>query len=81
MAGEIPGEEVTNDPGELNNHPRWQRMLIALAGPAANFVLAFVLMACVYMVHNEVDEYFSGPAVHRLHLSAKPHRQDRHPIR
>jgi regulator of sigma E protease len=63
MAGEIPGEEVTNDPGELNNHPRWQRMLIALAGPAANFVLAFVLMACVYMVHNEVDEYFSGPAV------------------
>ena len=63
MAGEIPGEEVSNDPGELNNHPRWQRMLIALAGPAANFVLAFVLMACVYMVHNEVDEYFSGPAV------------------
>ncbi len=63
MAGEIPGEEVGNDPGELNNHPRWQRMLIALAGPAANFVLAFVLMATVYMVHNEVNEYISGPAV------------------
>ena len=63
MAGEIPGEEVSNDPGELNNHPRWQRMLIALAGPAANFVLAFVLMAGVYMVHNEVNEYLSGPAV------------------
>jgi regulator of sigma E protease len=63
MAGEIPGEETSDDPGELNNHPRWQRMLIALAGPAANFVLAFVLMAAVYMVHNEVDEYFSGPAV------------------
>jgi regulator of sigma E protease len=63
MAGEIPGEEVTNDPGELNNHPRWQRMLIALAGPTANFVLAFVLMAGVYMVHHEVDEYLSGPAV------------------
>jgi len=28
--------------------------------PAPNFVLAFVLMACVYMVHNEVDEYFSA---------------------
>jgi regulator of sigma E protease len=63
MAGEIPGEEVSNDPGELNNHPRWQRMLIALAGPFANFILAFVLMAGVYMVHNEVDEYTSGPAV------------------
>lgn len=63
MAGEIPGEEVSQDPGELNNHPRWQRMLIALAGPTANFVLAFVLMAGVYMVHNEVNEYISGPAV------------------
>jgi len=62
MAGEIPGEKVSNDPGELNNHPRWQRMLIALAGPTANFVLAFVLMAGVYMVHNEVNEYISGPA-------------------
>jgi regulator of sigma E protease len=63
MAGEIPGEATSDDPGELNNHPRWQRMLIALAGPAANFVLAFVLMAAVYMVHNEVDEYTAGPAV------------------
>jgi regulator of sigma E protease len=63
MAGEIPGEKTSNDPGELNNHPRWQRMLIALAGPFSNFVLAFVLMAAVYMVHNEVNEYISGPAV------------------
>src|ERR1035437_7656938 len=35
MAGEIPGEEVSNDPGELNNHPRWQRMVIGLSAPAA----------------------------------------------
>jgi regulator of sigma E protease len=63
MAGEIPGEKVSNDPGELNNHPRWQRMLIALAGPFANFVLALVLMTGAYMVHHEVEEYLSGPAV------------------
>jgi regulator of sigma E protease len=63
MAGEIPGEAVTNDPGELNNHPRWQRMMIALAGPVANFILAFGLMTGVYMLHNEVNEYISGPAV------------------
>jgi len=63
MAGEIPGEEVSNDPGELNNHPRWQRMLIALAGPGANFILALVLMAGANMVHHEVLEYLSGPAV------------------
>src|SRR5580698_2396143 len=63
MAGEIPGEEVSNDPGELNNHPRWQRMLIALAGPIANFLLAFGLMTAVFMVHNEVGEYLFSPAV------------------
>jgi regulator of sigma E protease len=63
MAGEIPGEEATNDPGELNNHPRWQRMLIAVAGPVSNFLLAFVLMTCAYMLHNEVDEFRSGTAV------------------
>ena len=32
------------DPGSFTNHPRWQRMLIGLAGPVANFILAFVLM-------------------------------------
>jgi len=63
MAGEIPGESTSNDPGELNNHPRWQRMLIALAGPMANFILAFGLMTGAYMLHNEVNESFSGPAV------------------
>ena len=63
MAGEIPGEDNTNDPGELNNHPRWQRMLIALAGPVANFLLAFGLMLGVCMTHYEVNQYESGPAV------------------
>jgi regulator of sigma E protease len=63
MAGEIPGEAQTHDPGELNNHPRWQRILIALAGPVANFILAFTLMTGAYMLHNEVNEYISGPAV------------------
>ena len=38
-------------------------MLIALAGPVANFILAFGLMTGAYMLHNEVNEYISGPAV------------------
>ncbi len=63
MAGEIPGEDTSADPGELNNHPRWQRILIALAGPVANFLLALALMTGAYMLHNEVNEAFSGPAV------------------
>jgi regulator of sigma E protease len=62
MSGEMPGEEKSNDPGELENHPRWQRVLIALAGPVFNFLLAIALMAGVYMVHNEVQAYLNGPA-------------------
>src|SRR3981189_808729 len=37
MAGDNPGEAPTGDPGEFNAHPRWQRILVALAGPFANF--------------------------------------------
>ena len=65
MAGEMGptgGDQVlTNDPGELQNHPRWQRTIIAVAGPLANFILAFVLMTAVYMAHNEVEQYISQP--------------------
>ncbi len=63
MSGETPGSETTGDPGEFSSHPRWQRVLIAVAGPVANFILAFVLMAGLYMMHNEVERYISSPAV------------------
>jgi len=62
MAGDNPGEAPTGDPGEFNAHPRWQRILVALAGPVANFILALGLMTGVSMLHNEVQEYLSGPA-------------------
>src|ERR1700753_3386717 len=63
MSGEVPGEAASADPAELNNHPRWQRTLIALAGPVANFILSFGLMTGAYMLHNEVNAYIEGPAV------------------
>ena len=60
MTGEsMPGENLSlqgadgatieaqkQDPGALTSHPRWQRIIIGLAGPFANFVLALVLMTC-----------------------------------
>ncbi|HUH61486.1 MAG TPA: RIP metalloprotease RseP [Terracidiphilus sp.] len=64
MTGETPdagvagGMEETDpslaaDPGAFTSHPRWQRMLIGLAGPVANFILAFVAMACYFTWINE----------------------------
>jgi regulator of sigma E protease len=63
MAGDNPGEAPTGDPGEFNAHPRWQRILVALAGPFANFILAIVIMTVVFMYHHEIDVYLSGAAV------------------
>ncbi len=63
MAGELPTEKATGDPGEYASHPRWQRILILCAGPAANFLLALLLLTVVYMGHNEVSDYLSQPAV------------------
>ncbi len=57
MTGENPGEEqVSDDPGAFMNHPRWQRMLIGVAGPFFNFVLAFVLMVVYFNFINEVPD-------------------------
>jgi regulator of sigma E protease len=68
MAGEMSFQTIetdeprTTDPGDFNAHPRWQRILVALAGPIANFILAFGLMTGVSMLHNEVQEFIDGPA-------------------
>ena len=68
MAGEYSGDSGlvdtgTGDPAEFTSRPRWQRILIGLSGPAANFLLAFALMTGLYMMHNEVDAYLNGPAI------------------
>ena len=62
MSGESPGEESTGDPAEFSAHPRWQRILIGLAGPVSNFLLALLLMTGFYMMHNEVEAFRSQAA-------------------
>ena len=47
------------DPGDLNAKPRWQRILIGAAGPFSNFILAFVLMMGLFLVHNEVPNFMN----------------------
>src|SRR5579885_1512037 len=49
MTGEQPGEEA-QDPRSLLAKPRWQRMVIAFAGPAINLILAVALLTGLYMV-------------------------------
>ncbi len=72
MSGENPMEERTGDPGEFTSHPRWQRFLIAIAGPAMNIVLAIVVLTGVYMVHDEEPAFLSQPAVIGVVESGSP---------
>ena len=58
MTGENTNEEsadeIASDPAALTSKPRWQRMLIGLAGPTVNLALALVLMFFYYAFFNEV---------------------------
>ncbi|MBZ0115197.1 MAG: RIP metalloprotease RseP [Thermoanaerobaculia bacterium] len=60
MGGEEPGE-ISEDPRDFQNKPRWQRILVYLAGPIANAVLAVVLIALVFMGGLDVPNLDSIP--------------------
>jgi regulator of sigma E protease len=49
MAGEQPGEEASGDPRAFLSKPRWQRLLIAFAGPMMNVALAVALLAGLFL--------------------------------
>lgn len=63
MAGENPLEASTGDPGEFMAHPRWQRFIIAFAGPAMNILFAVALLTGVFMVHYEHPAFLDQKAV------------------
>ncbi len=63
MAGENPLESRSGAPDEFMSHPRWQRFVIAVAGPAMNILLAIALLTGVFMVHYEHPLYLDEPAV------------------
>ena len=63
MAGDNPLEERKGEPDEFLSKPRWQRVLIALAGPAMNIILAVVLVAGIFMYGRKVPAYLDKPVV------------------
>jgi regulator of sigma E protease len=61
LGGENPEEVDPGDPREFLNKPRWQRILVYLAGPAANVILAILVFATVFMVGIEVMNFPDMP--------------------
>jgi regulator of sigma E protease len=63
MAGEAFDEDRQGAPDEFLSHPKWHRLLVALAGPVMNLLLAVVIVATSYMEGMVVPRYLKEPAV------------------
>jgi len=63
MTGENFMEERSGEPYEFMSHPRWQRFVIAIAGPAMNLILAVGLLTAVFMMRYEHPLALDRPAV------------------
>jgi regulator of sigma E protease len=63
MAGETFDEDRQGAPDEFLSHPKWHRLLVALAGPFMNILLAVAIVASSYMQGVLIPRYLNGPAV------------------
>src|SRR5229473_469408 len=63
MAGETPTDTITGEAYEFLSKPKWQRFLVAAAGPAMNVILAVGLIMGLYIYGTDVPEFFIGQAV------------------
>src|SRR5258708_22082588 len=61
MAGDNPLEDRKGDADEFLSKPRWQRVLIALAGPAMNIILSVIIVAGIYMAGSKQPAYLDKP--------------------
>lgn len=52
-AEDMEADALENDPRHLNSKPRWQRLIIAAAGPFMNIVLSVCVLTGLYMVSYE----------------------------
>jgi regulator of sigma E protease len=63
LSGEDPSQHVPDDPKDFLNRPRWQRIVVYLAGPGANAILSILLVAGLFMVGIEIPALQSIPTV------------------
>lgn len=58
LAGEHP-DETSGDPRDFQSKPRWQRILVYLAGPTMNVLLAIALIAVVLAVGASLPFFYN----------------------
>jgi regulator of sigma E protease len=58
IAGFTPDDPAAldpNDAGSYMNKPAWRRFLVIAAGPGINYLVAFLIIASLYMTHGFLD--------------------------
>src|SRR5262245_20096811 len=63
MSGENPGDNITGDHREFLSKPKWQRFLVAAAGPAMNIALVFAFLPALLMFGTQRPEFLNNQAV------------------
>lgn len=63
MAGENPEENRAGAPDEFPSRPVWQRALVAIAGPAANYLSAFLMLWIVFIWGTQRPLYYERPII------------------
>jgi regulator of sigma E protease len=63
MSGEHPEEKPDVEPGDFTAKPIWQRAIVAIAGPAANFLFAMVCLYLVFIMGVSTPVYLMRPIV------------------
>ncbi|HKV46527.1 MAG TPA: RIP metalloprotease RseP [Candidatus Acidoferrales bacterium] len=73
MAGDNPAEERSGAPNEFLSRPRWQRFIIAVAGPFMNILTTFLIFWGIYaIVGMPTDASLRSPSV----VAAAPQSND-----
>jgi regulator of sigma E protease len=63
LSGEDLGESDKSDPRDFLNQPRWQRILVYLAGPGMNAIFSVLVIAGLFMIGIEVPSLQSVPSI------------------
>jgi regulator of sigma E protease len=63
MAGDNPAEERAGAPDEFLSKPRWQRAIIALAGPSMNILMTVIILYGLFVIVGDPhSRYLDEPA-------------------
>ncbi|HEX3019870.1 MAG TPA: RIP metalloprotease RseP [Chitinispirillaceae bacterium] len=63
MAGENPDEGRAGAPDEFPSRPVWQRAIVAIAGPVANYIIGMLMLWVMFMYGVQQPIYYDRPII------------------